>query len=54
MLKLGGMSDLERNSPPLRLQGRLYASWSADVDGQTLVLIDIKGIAGKTGFSLLR
>ena len=49
MLKLRGMSDLERNSPPLRLQGRLYAPWSADVDGQTvLVWIDIEGIAGKT------
>jgi hypothetical protein len=49
MLQLSGMSDLERNSPPVRLQGRLYAPWSADVDGQrVLVLIDIEGIAGKT------
>ena len=47
MLKLSGMSDLERNLPPVRLEGRLYAPWSADVDGQTVVvLIDIEGLAG--------
>jgi hypothetical protein len=49
MLKLRGMSDLERNSPPVRLEGKLYAPWSADVNGQTVVvLIDIEGLAGKT------